>query len=164
MAGLLACAHPVFAATSSTEPGELTEVMQQQMLEFVRNNYPTRMNSAVRSLQREEGMMHKSLAEAVGFLGGFASGPVTLEGRWEGSGRRAKYMMLSIVRGVQHYPDATVIFKTCPGLFKPFTVVEVDSNGDGTVDEQSTALGKREKVLEWVAQRFPQAACVAREK
>lgn len=162
--GLLVPALPAHAVTTSTEPEKLTKVMEEQMLEFVKNNYPTRMTSAVRSLQSGEGRLHESLTETVGFISGFAAGPVTLEGRWEGSGNCAKYLMLSVVRGVQNYPNATVIFKTCPGLFKPFTVVEIDSNGDGTVDEQSAALGKREKVFEWVAQHFPQAACAVRAK
>ena len=133
------------------------------MLEFVRNNYPSRMGIAVRSLHSGEGLLNKRLAEAIQFLEGFALGPVMLEGRWEGTGCRAKYLIFSVIRGVQNYPKATVIFRTSPGLFRPFTVVQVDADGDGKVDEQSTALCKREKMVEWLAQRFPQAVCLARK-
>ena len=156
---------PASAAKSSQEAeNTLSQTMEKQMLEFVRHNYPSRMNTAVRSLQNGEGTMHKNLTEAVGFLNLFAIGPVTLEGRWENTGRGAKYMMLSVVRGVRNYPNATVFFKTYPGFFRPFTVVQVDSDGDGKVDEQSTALCKREKMLEWLSQRFPQAVILARKK
>ncbi len=156
---------PATAATASKEPETaLSRTMEKQMLEFVRNNYPSRMNTAVRSMQNGEGMMHKNLVEAVGFLSVFAIGPVTLEGRWEETGHGAKYMMLSVVRGVRNYPKATVFFKTYPGLFRPFTVVEVDQDGDGKVDEQSTALCKRAKMLEWLGERFPQAVVLAHRK
>lgn len=147
---------PARAATSASEQETgLTETMEKQMLEFVRNNYPNRMNTAVRSMQSGEGTMHKNLIEAVGFLRVFAIGPVTLEGRWENTGRGAKYMLLSVVRGVRNYPNATVFFRTYPGFFRPFTVVQVDADSDGEVDEQSTALCKRERMLEWLSERFP---------
>ncbi len=152
----LAVACPAMAATSGSEqePG-LTETMEKQMLEFVRNNYPSRMSTAVRSMQNGEGTMHKKLMEAVGFLKVFAVGPVTMEGHWENTGRGAKYMLLSVVRGVKNYPNATVFFRTYPGFFRPFTVVAVDTDGDGEVDKQSTAICKREKMLQWLAKQFP---------
>jgi hypothetical protein len=154
----LAVACPAMAATSASEPETgLTETVEKQMLEFVRNNYPSRMNAAVRSLQNGEGAMHKKLVEAVGFLHLFAIVPVTLEGRWEKTDRGAKYMLLSVVRGVRNYPNATVSFRTYPGFFRPFTVVQVDADGDGEVEEQSTALCKREKMMEWLSRRFPLA-------
>ena len=156
---------PAIAASSAPEPEkELTDKMEKQMLDFVRNNYPNRMNSAVRSMQNQESKLRKNLIEAARFLEGFSVGPVWMEGRWEGTGYGAKYMLLSVVRGVQHYPNATVFFKTYPGFFRPFTVVQVDTDGDGKVDEQSTALCKREKMLEWLSKRFPQAVILARKK
>ena len=156
---------PAMAATSVPEPEkELTEKMEKQMLEFVRNNYPNRMNTAVRSLQNQESRLRKNLTEATQFFEGFAVGPVRMEGRWEGTGQRARYMLLSVVRGVQHYPNATVFFKTYPGLFRPFTVVQVDADSDGKIDEISTALCKREKMLEWLSERFPQAVCLVHKK
>lgn len=156
---------PATAAGSSQEPETaLTQTMEKQMLEFVRNNYPSRMSTAVRSMQNGEGAMHRGLIEAVGFLRVFATGPVMLEGRWENTRRGAKYMLVSVVRGVRGYPKATVSFKTSPGLFRPFTVVQVDADGDGKVDEQSTALCKREKMLEWLSKRFPQAVFLVRKK
>ena len=162
---ILGAVCPAMAATPTKESGkELTEKMEEQMLEFVRNNYPNRMNIAVRSLQNQESKLHKNLAIAAQFLEGFSVGPVKLEGRWEGTGQGARYMLLSIVKGVQHYPNATVFFKTYPGLFRPFTVVQVDADSDGKVDEQSTALCKQETMLEWLSERFPQAVCLARKK
>jgi hypothetical protein len=152
----LAAVCPAMAATSASEQETgLTETMEKQMLEFVRHNYPSRMSTAVRGLQNEESTVHKRLAEAVQFLEGFALGPVMLEGRWESTGRGAKYVLLSVVRGVRNYPNATVFFRTYPGFFRPFTVVQVDADGDGKVDEQSTALCKRDKMLRWLAKRFP---------
>ena len=153
----LGMACPASAAKSSPEleKGLTDAVMEKQMLEFVRYNYPSRMKTAIRSLQNGEGTMYKNLIEAVGFFRVFAVGPVTLEGRWDLSSRRPRYTLLSVVRGVRNYPNATVFFKTYPGLFRPFTVVEVDKDGDGKVDEQSTALCKREKMLEWLSRRFP---------
>ena len=149
---------PAMAATSvSVKESEaaLSDKMEKQMLEFVRNNYPSRMKTAVRSMQNQEGTMHKKLIEAVGFLKVFAIGSVTLEGHWENTGRGAKYMLLSVVRGVRNYPNATVFFRTYPGFFRPFTVVQVDKDGDGKVDEQSTAICRREKMLQWLSRRFP---------
>ncbi|MDO8729772.1 MAG: hypothetical protein Q7J69_01090 [Candidatus Omnitrophota bacterium] len=165
MALSLGGACPAMAATSLPEPEkELTEKMEKQMLEFVRNNYPHRMTSAVRSMQNQESKLRKTLTEAAQFFEGFAVGPVRMEGRWEGTGCGARYMLLSVVRGVQNYPNATVSFKTYPGLFRPFTVVQVDADSDGKVEEQSTALCKREKMLEWLSERFPQAVCLVRKK
>ena len=161
----LAAACPAMAAHSPQVPEKaLTGMMEEQMLEFVRNNYPSRINTAMRSLQNQESALSRNLAEAAAFLKGFALGPVTLEGRWEEKGGRSKYTLLSIIHGVQNYPDATVIFRTYPGFFRPFTVVQVDADGDGKVDAQSTALCRREKMLDWLAQRFPQAICLARKK
>ena len=54
--------------------------------------------------------------------------------------------------------------RTYPGLFRPFTVVQVDADSDGKIDEISTALCKREKMLEWLSERFPQAVCLTRKK
>ena len=157
----LAVVCPAMAAASVPDPEKnLTEKMEKQMLEFVRNNYPNRMNTAVRSMQNQESNLRKTLVEAARFLEGFSAGPVGMEGRWEGTGGGARYMLLSVVKGVQHYPNATVFFKTYPGLFRPFTVVQVDADSDGRVDEQSTALCKREKMLEWLSERFPQAVCL----
>lgn len=162
---ILGLACPAMAATATSEPeAALSETMEKQMLEFVRNNYPNRMNIAVRSLQNQESKLRKNLMEAAQFLEGFAVGSVQMEGRWEGIGQGARYMLLSVVKGVQHYPNATVFFKTYPGLFRPFTVVQVDADSDGKVDEQSTALCKRDKMLRWLAERFPQAVYVARKK
>lgn len=153
---ILGLACPAMAATATSEPeAALSETMEKQMLEFVRNNYPSRMKTAVRSLQNEEGTMHKRLIEAVGFLKVFAIGPVTMEGHWEKTGRGAKYTLLSVVRGVRNYPNAMVFFRTYPGFFRPFTVVQVDADGDGKVDEISTALCRREKMLQWLSKRFP---------
>ena len=161
----LAAACPAVAAKSSAETEKaLTDTMEKQMLEFVRNNYPGRMNTAIRSMQNQESRLRKTLVEAAQFLEGFAIGPVRLEGRWEDTGHGLKFMLLSVVQGVQHYPKATVTFRTYPGFFRPFTVVQVDADGDGKVDEQSTALCKRERMLEWLSKRFPQAACIARRK
>lgn len=161
---LAAFAQPAEAASSASEPEVLRETMDQQMLEFVRNNYPNRMNTAVRSLQNQESRLRKNLTEAAQFLEGFSVGPVRMEGRWEGSGKGAKYLLFSIIHGVQNYPKATVTFQTRPGIFQPFTVVQVDADGDGKVDEQSTALCKREKMLEWLSERFPQAVYLVRKK
>lgn len=164
--GLTLLAQTAFAAPSAPEPEALTEEMEEQMLEFVRHNYPSRMSKAVRSMQNDESSLKKNLTEAAGFLKEFAQGPVTLEGRWESNanGGKAKYLLLSIVKGVHNYPNAVVTFRTCPGMFRPFTVVQVDENGDGKVDEQSSALLKREKMVEWLAQRFPQAVCIAQSE
>ncbi len=163
-AALLMAARPATAASAGSQPDALRETLEKQMLEFVRNNYPSRMNVAVRSMQSGEGLLNKRLSETIRFLEGFALGPVALEGRWEGTGRGAKYLIFSVIRGVQNYPKATVIFRTAPGLFRPFTVVQVDADGDGKIDEQSTAICRREKMVEWLAQRFPQAVCLARNK
>ena len=162
MAAGLAMAGPARAASSLPEKQRvLAERMEKQMLEFVRNNYPSGMDRAVRGLQNEESSIRKKLMEAVNFFTGFALGSVTFEGRWEGQGSRPQYLMLSTVRGVQNYPKAMVFFRTYPGMLRPFTVVQVDDNGDGKVDAESPKLCQREKMVEWLAQRFPQAVCLA---
>ena len=163
--GLLIPSRPALAASSAAEPEKgLTGMMEEQMLEFVQNNYPSRANTAMRNLQNQESSLSKNLAEAACFLKGFAVGPVTLEGCWEEKGGRSKYTLLSVIHGVQSYPNATVIFRTYPGFFRPFTVVQVDADGDGQVDAQSATLCRRDKMLDWLAQRFPQAVCLARKK
>ena len=95
---------------------------------------------------------------------GFTPGPVRVEGEWRGSGKRRRYALMSVVHGVTGSPQSNVVFHTYAGLFRPFTVVEVDKDGSGKEIEQSTAFCKREKMLEWLSQRFPQAVCVARKK
>ena len=144
----------------------LSDVMEKEMLKFIESNYPSRMNFAVRSLQSEEGVLRKDLSEAVRFLQGFTPTPgsVTVEGDWQGSGRKRRYALLSVIHGVTGSPKATISFHTYPGFFRPFTIVEVDKDGDGKIEESSTALCKREKMLEWLSQRFPQAVCLARKK
>ncbi len=144
----------------------LADVMEKEMLKFIGSNYPNRMNFAVRSLQNEEGVLRKDLNEAVRFLQGFTPtlGSVTVEGNWQGSGRKRRYALLSVIHGVTGSPKATIAFHTYPGFFRPFTVVEVDKDGDGKMDEISTPLCKRDKMLEWLSRRFPQAVCLIRKK
>ncbi len=149
------------------EPGKpLAQVMEKELLKFVESNYPSRMNLVVRSLQSEEGPLRRDLNEAVRFLQGFTPTPgnVTIEGNWQGSGRKRCYALLSVIHGVTGSPETTISFHTYPGLFRPYTIVEVDKDGDGKPDEKSTALCKRDKMLEWLSQRFPQAVCLARKK
>ena len=156
-----AMAMPVERRAEPEKP--LADVMEKELLKFIESNYPSRMSVAVRNLQNEEGFLRKDLNEAVRFLKGFTPGSVTIEGNWQGSGRKRRYALLSVIHGVTGSPESTVAFHTYPGLFRPFTVVEVDKDGDGKVDEQSTALCKREKMLEWLSKRFPQAVCLARK-
>ena len=136
---------------------KLADVMEKQLLKFIECNYPSRMNVAVRSLQSEEGFLRKDLNEAIRFVQGFSRGSVTIEGNWQGSGRGRRYALQSVFRGVQGYPEATVTFHTNAGFFRPYTVVEVDKDGDGKVDEISTALCKRGKMLDWLKKKFPLA-------
>jgi len=143
---------------------QLAGVMEKELLKFIENNYPSRMNLAVRSLQGEEGPLRRDLNEAVRFLQGFTPGPITIGGDWQGSGKRRQYALLSVIRGVTGSPQSTVTFHTYAGFFRPFTIVEIDKDGDGKPDEKSSALCKRDKMLEWLSRRFPQAVCLARKK
>ncbi len=150
---------------NKTEAGKrLAGLMEKELLKFVESNYPSRMNFVVRSLQSEESPLRKDLNEAVRFLQVFTLGSITIEGNWQGNGRKRCYALLSVIHGVSGYPNATLIFHTYPGLVRPFTVVEVDKDGDSKGVERSTALCKREKMLEWLSERFPQAVCLARKK
>lgn len=132
----------------------LRREMEKELIEFVQHNYPARLNSVMRSLQSREGKIHNDVSEATEFLSGFARGPVTFRGIWKEWEGRNRYLLVNTLRGVKGFPKAIVSFTLIPGRFRPLTVVEVDADGDGKTDRQSTALARCESLKEWLTQNL----------
>lgn len=140
-----------------TNEAALKETMQTEMLAFVQRNYPSHAAMAMRSLQKKEGRVHEELEDSMRFLKEFAHGPVTIEGALREINGVLRYVVTGTIRGVNGHPEATLRFETYPGLFRPFTEVTVDENGDGQTDEKSTAFCRLDRVWKWVEDRFPRA-------
>lgn len=133
---------------------QLRRILEEELIGFVRHNYPSRVGYVTRSLKNREGKLQKDLSEATGFLTNFARGPITLEGIWREWGGQKRYLLIHTIRGVKGFPDAIISFTTYPGLLRPFTIVEVDENGDGKTDQKSTALCRSDTLKDWLAQNL----------
>ncbi|GEM_PF-3033505 len=142
------------APFESLDAVQLRRSLERELTGFVRNNYPSHLNSVMRNLQNREGKLHKDISEATGFLMDFARGPMTLEGIWREWGGKKRYLLVHTIRGVKGSPDAIVSFTTYPGFLRPFTIVEVDENGDGKTDQKSTALCRCDTLKDWLAQNL----------
>ena len=133
----------------------MVEAMRVGLMEFVQNNYPSCVSRIARSLQGKEGPLRQELTRTADFLRGFALGPVTFEGAWSRVAGDRQYVLLGIIRGVKGHPAATVFMHTYPGMFKPFTVVSVDRDGDGKVDLESERFSERDTLESWLLRIFP---------
>ena len=164
---ILAWAHPAGSQAAMVLPRPqihppdtcaLRGAIEHELVEFVQHNYPSCTHSVLRSLQNKEGKLQKYLTEAADFLTNMAQGPVTLEGVWrEGKGRR-QYLVVSLIRGLKGSSKTNVWFTTYPGFLRPFTVVQVDRDGDGKMDQQSSALCRAEGVRDWLLQHLTSAS------
>lgn len=134
----------------------LKQTLRTEMLEFVQRNYPGHTAMAMRSIQKEEGRVHKELEKSIRFLEEFAQGPVTIGGAFREINGALRYVVTGTIRGVNGHPAATLRFETYPGFFLPVTDVALDEDGDGQTDEKSTAFCRLESVWDWVEARFPQ--------
>ena len=146
------------AALDATDAGRMEKTMEFRLLEFVRHNYPERVNGALRSLQSQEGALRRSMLSSIQLMQEYARGPVTLEGDWQEVRDRRRFVLVGVMRGLQDYPRAVVRSVLYPGRFRPFTVVYVDRDGDGWVDEQSDRLTRSDRILRWFRERFPRGA------
>ena len=133
----------------------LSRAVQTEMIHFIQQNYPGHLKSVMRSLQSDESRLRRDLTDNVQFLRGFARGPVTFEGVFREIRGAARYVLLSTLHGVEGYPNATICFETYPGAFRPVTDVQVDEDGDGTVDERSTGICRWQGVWKWLEVRLP---------
>lgn len=139
---------------SFTDAAELRQALEKEMIGFVRHNYPSRVAYVTRNLKDQNGKLQKDLSEATHFLLDFAKGPMTLEGIWKDLGGQKQYLLVNTIRGVKGFPDAVISLTTYPGLLRPFTIVEVDKDGDGKTDQKSTALCRCDTLKDWLAQNL----------
>lgn len=128
----------------------LVRVMERELTEFVRCNYPSRLASAVRGLQRQEGDLWLVLQGSAGFLREYAAGPVSIEGGFREVRGKSRYVVAGTLHGVAGRPRATIRFETYPGFMGPFTQVAVDWDGDGRVDERSANFSRMDRIRGWV--------------
>lgn len=136
----------------------LEGAIESSLLLFVQNNYPESSRRALRSLQNSEGALYRSLTKTMELMQEYAQGPVTVRGDWQQLRGSRRFVVVGMLRGLQEYPDAVVFSTLYPGLFRPFTVVYVDRDGDGRIDEQSGKLTRSDRILDWFRERFPHGA------
>lgn len=133
---------------------QLRQALEKEMIGFVQHNYPSRVNYVTRNLKDQDGRLQKDLSEATRFLLDFAKGPMTLEGSWKNLGGQKRYLLVNTIHGVKGFPDAIISFTTYPGLLRPFTIVEVDKDGDGKTDQKSTALCRCDTLKDWLTKNL----------
>lgn len=160
--GVLAGAGLASAETAVTvdpkDREKLEDAIESSLLLFVQNNYPESSRRALRGLQNSEGTLYRSLTRTMELMQEYAQGPVTMQADWQQIRGSKRFVVVGMLRGLQEYPDAVVFSTLYPGLFRPFTIVTIDRDGDGRIDEQSGKLTRSDRILEWFRERFPHDA------